>query len=171
MSPSHYSQKCNSTSLTLQTVTRIAGRNANGEGMRQKTAPSPVAPLPMWEPLHGDSQGVKQSGCLLGAISAERIREATQSALKSPKCLELRKGLLHLSTACDVPFTAFPPVIITQSSILGSVNRWLTGKVWKKLGAGAGWVHSIYIFCFPPPAHPHFPPSIMATDPMDEDFS
>lgn len=125
--------------------------------MRQKTAPSPVAPLPMWEPLRGDSQGVKESGCLLGAISAERIREATQSALKSPKCLELRKGLLHLSTACDVPFTAFPPVIITQSSILGSVNRWLTGRVWKKLGAGAGWVYSIYILCFPP-CPPTLPP-------------
>ena len=156
VSPSRYTQKCTSTSLTLQTVTRTAGRNANREGMRQKAAPSPAAPLPTCEPLHGDSQGVKESGCLLGAISAERMRQATQSASKSPKCLELRKGLLHLSTTCDVPFTAFPPVISTQSSILGSVNRWLTGRAWKKLEAGAGRVHSIYVLCFPrpPPALP-----------------
>lgn len=170
VSPSHHRQRCNSTSLTLQTVTRTAGRKANWEGVRQKTAPSPVAPLPTWKaPQRGQPKESKSPAAFWGplAISAKSMRAATLSAWKSPKRQELRKGLLHLSKTCDVPFIAFPPVIITQSSILGNVNRWLTGRFWRKLGARAGCVHSIDIFCFPP----SFTSSIMAADPSDEDFS
>lgn len=49
-----------------------------------------------------------------------------------------------------------PAVIITQSSILGKVNRWLTGRFGKKLRAGAGSVHSRYV-SMRPQSHPGVP--------------